>query len=264
MSYRIKTLDTNFYITAPKTDSPITDELTGVLSFHTAIPIINVYEDDVLVKSFLIETLLTNPDLSGQFLHFSVRILANSGVMIDGIISPRPDTNPTWEDSDYEAIRLQPFFLSTADPAFSQRLIGKGLFERGLHYSGTITPTAVRNICICDHCQKSFTLQHRHGGHSELQYFYSEDSRQTLLVHYTDIPNLPVHLQTEIDEKLISEVEAQLPLPTTGKGKFRYYNALLCPHCQSPFIDFPTHKHIRPVEYYGNTYINEPFYNFKP
>jgi hypothetical protein len=235
MSYRIKTLDTNFYITAPNTDSPITDELTGVLSFHTAIPIINVYEDDVLVKSFLIETLLTNPDLSGQFLHFSVRILVNSGVMIDGIISPRPDTHPTWEDPDYEAIRLQPFFLSTADPAFSQRLIGKGLFERGLHYSGTITPTAVRNICICDHCQKSFTLQHRHGGHSELQYFYSEDSRQTLLVHYYRYTQSPGSFANRNRRKNNFRSRSPIAFTYYWKRKISLLQRLALPTLPKPF-----------------------------
>ena len=162
--------------------------------------------------------------------------------MIDSIIHKQNEKNPEWKDSDYEAIRFQPFFLTKAYRATSQQRIGKGAFERGLHYSGTITPTTVRVICICDNCNKSFTVQHFHGGFSDSQYFYSTDSKQTLIVPYNKIKNLPTQLQKEVDEKIIAQVEAELPKPTKGKGNYRYYNSFCCPHCVSPYIDFQKNK----------------------
>ncbi|RTY85665.1 hypothetical protein [Flavobacterium sp. GT3R68] len=99
-----------------------------------------------------------------------------------------------------------------------------------------------------------------HAGFSESQYFYSDDSKQTLLVRYGEIQNLPTQLQKEIDKSVVSEIEAELPKPTKGEGSYRYYNSFCCPHCSSPFIDFQKNRQIRPNEYYGNKYINEKIY----
>ncbi|MCX6264684.1 MAG: hypothetical protein NTZ47_09105 [Bacteroidetes bacterium] len=257
---RITIKGNDIYINKPGLFGQKTEEYLGVLSFDTSTPTIKVFENNILLKTFNIETLATNSNLAGQYFHISVRLLENDGVMIDGVISKQKDKHPDWQDSDYEAIRFQPFFLSTADVATSQRIIGKGVFERGLHYSGTVTPTTVRVICICDNCDKSFTVQHFHGGFSESQYYYSEDSKQTLTVPYDKIKNLPTHLQKEVDEKIIAEVEAELPKPTKGKGSYRYYNSFCCPHCLSPYTDFQKNKQIRQTEYYGLKYINDKFY----
>lgn len=64
-----------------------TVELDAIFSFSNSIPELKVYENRQLVRLFRIETLDANADLSGQFLHSNIRILPNSGVMIDGIIS---------------------------------------------------------------------------------------------------------------------------------------------------------------------------------
>jgi len=64
----------------------------------------------------------------------------------------------------------------------------------------------------------------------------------------------------KLDEKIIAEVEEELPKPTKGKGIYRYYNSFSCPHCLSPYIDFEKNKQIRPTEYYGLKYINDKFY----
>lgn len=257
---RIKIKSNDIYISKHGLFGQKTEEYLGVLSFDNPTPTIKVFENSTLLKTFNIETLTTNSNLTGQYFHISIRLLENDGVMIDGIISKHNDKHQYWQDSDYEAIRFQPFFLTTADLATSQRIIGKGVFERGLHYSGTITPTTVRVICICDNCNKSFTVQHFHGGFSDSQYFYSTDSKQTLIVPYNKIKNLPTQLQKEVDEKIIAQVEAELPKPTKGKGNYRYYNSFCCPHCLSPYIDFQKNKQIRPTEYYGLKYINDKFY----
>lgn len=176
--------------------------------------------------------------------------------MIDGIISKDRHRHLNWRDKDYEAIRFQPFHLSNADGNLSKDLIGKGLFERGVYFSGTVTPSSVRAICICDVCNRSFTVQHFHGGFSENQYLYSEDAKQTLVVGYHEIEDIPNQLQKEVDETILTDLESKLPQPTRGTGRYRYYNSFRCPHCEVPFIDFEKNKEIRPTEYYGLRHIN--------
>jgi hypothetical protein len=227
-----------------------------VFSLETSTPEIIVYENDTIVRSFRIEPLLSNKDLAGQFLHSSIRVLSSSAVMIDGIISRSAKTCSKWTEADYEGVRFQPFFLSDKNDN-NVRLIGKGLFERGLHFSGVVTPSGIRSICICDNCRLSFTLQHFHAGFSEIQYFYSTNSKETLLIPYKSIENLPVQLQQGIDSSELEILESKLPRPSSNDGVFRYYNSFKCPSCLTPFIDFEKYKEIRTQEYYGNVYINE-------
>ncbi len=214
---------------------------------------VKVYENNTLIRNFRIEALDTNSGLSDQFLHCSVRILTNSAVMVDGVISKSRLSIPGRTDKEYEALRFQPFFLSNADEKNIQ-LFGKGLFERGLHFAGSVTPKDVRCICVCDYCKQSFTIQHFHAGFSEVQYFYSSNSREILIVPYDAIKNIPQQLQEIIDLSLLNEVESKLP--KTIDGSFRYYNSFKCPHCLSPFIDFEANKKLRPKEYYGNILVN--------
>jgi hypothetical protein len=181
--------------------------------------------------------------------------------MIDGIISKDSIKFSSWQDKDYEAIRLQPFFLSDREHE-NEKLKGKGLFQRGLHFSGTVTPSGVRVICICDNCEKSFSLQHFHTGFSEAQYFYSTDSKQTLFVPYNQIKNMPGQLQKDVDVSILATVEEQLPKPTIGNGNYKYYNSFRCPHCAAIFIDFENNKDIRPTEYYGNYFLNNELQRF--
>jgi len=229
-------------------------EINPVFEFINPIPEIKIYENDQLIRVFKIEALEGNPILTGYFLHSSIRILPNSAVMIDGIISSDKESFPKWTDRNYEAVRFQPFYLSNSND-FNLQLKGKGLFERGLHFNGTITPTTVRNICICDSCNQSFTIQHFHAGFSDAQYFYSSDSKETLAVSYGMIENLPTQLQEEANPALLEKIEMMFPLPSNGEGSFNYYNPFRCPHCLEPYIDF--NKAIRSKEYYGNFYINQ-------
>lgn len=231
-------------------------ELEPILKLSAATPDIKIFENQNLIYTFRIDTLRTNIDLAGQFLHSSIRVLSNSAVMIDGIISQNDKTFSKWTDKNYEAIRLQPFYLSNQRDKNSQ-LKGKGLFDRGLHFSGKVTPVGVRSICICDSCNLSFTIQHVHSGYSELQYFYSTDSKETLIVPYGRIENLPTQLHQTIDKTMLESIESKLPKPSNRKGTFNYYNPFRCPHCLAPFIDFEKYPEIRPIEYYGNTYINQ-------
>jgi glycosyltransferase involved in cell wall biosynthesis len=96
-----------------------------------------------------------------------------------------------------------------------------------------------------------------HAGFAKVQYFYSSDSSETLVVPYESIENLPNQLSSPENEIELREVESKLPKPSNNQGEFKYYNPLRCPFCQHPYIDFEKHKEIRPNEYYGNTYINQ-------
>ena len=260
---RITVIDSDIFINKAGPFEQKAAEYLGVLRFQSAVPVLHVFEDGSLIRTFKIETLKENPDLTGQYFHFSVRILEHEGVMMDGIISKDAEHYPDWQDTDYEGIRFQPFYLSSAAIEFSNNLIGKGLFQRGIHFSGTVTPTTVRAVCVCDVCNVSFTVQHIHGGFSESQYFYSDDAKQTLIAGYHEIENIPTQLQKDIDETAIAALESKLPEPTRGTGRYRYYNSFRCPHCAAPFIDFENNKLIRPTEYYGLRLINHEFQHIK-
>ena len=249
------------YLNKPTLFGKKSGEHFGVIHLKQAVPMIRVYENKSLRRSFLLETLTINPDLSGQYFHISIRLQQNGAVMIDGVVSKYPDKHPTLQDEDFEGIRFQPFFLNTADPMISQQLIGNGVFAKGLHYAGQVTPTSIRVICVCDKCNKSFTVQHVHAGFSRCQYFYSEASKQTLLVPYERFDNMPIQLQRTVDDNIICTIESKLPLPAAGNGEYRYYNSFCCPHCFSPYIDFQKNKQIRGSEYYALTYINSRFYS---
>jgi hypothetical protein len=231
-------------------------ELIYVFQFSEAVPAIKVFEKGNLQRTFTLETKTSNPDLSGQFFHCSVRILDHGGIMIDGVLSKSADEYPSTSGADYEGIRFQPFFLSKNE-AMGNSSRGQGLFARGLHYPGRVTPGNVRVICICDVCAKSFTLQHFHAGFGELQYFYSSDSKSTLVVPNGKVENIPAQLQQEIDKVKLAEAEKKLPKPVKGSGTYNYYNPLRCPHCNAKYIDFEKFPEMRPAEYYGNTFLNE-------
>jgi hypothetical protein len=251
---RVEIISGNIFIANLKDNIGEEIELLPVFNLSQTTPEIKVYENNQLVRLYRMDTLNKNSDLTGQFFHSSIRILNSSAVMIDGIISKSARSHLGNSDKDYEAVRFQPFFLSNAEKNNAE-LIGKGLFERGLHFSGTVTPLNVRCVCICDECKQSFSLQHFHAGFSDFQYFYSTNSKETLIVPYNAIAKMPTQLDKNIDLTILHEVEGKLP--KTFDGEFRYYNSFKCPHCLTPFIDFNKYKEIRPGEYYGNTLINE-------
>jgi len=253
---RIKIEGENIYIDNQFKNNTKEIEVNHIFEFKQPIPEIKVYENQKLIRRYKIETLKNNPNLENQFLHSSIRVLPNSAVMIDGIISNDKKNFKGWTEDNYEGVRLQPFYLSDKDENNIQ-LIGKGLFDRGLHFNGTITPKGVRCVCICDNCFVSFTIQHFHAGFSECQYFYSTDSEETLIVPYHMIPFMPKQLQKEIEGIELADVETKLPLPSNQVGEFKYYNSFKCPHCRASFVDFENNPSIRPQEYYGNTYINQ-------
>lgn len=226
-------------------------EIEPVIELEGEVPVITIYEGSKLLRRFEIEPLKSNPNLNGQYLHCSIRINVNSSVQIDGIISK----SKTEFDKNGEGIRFQPFFLSDKEEK-NKEMRGQGMFDRGLHYAGLISPTNARLICVCDDCKKSFGVQFFHGGFSEKQYFYSTNSRETLAVPYnTDLGKVPFQNQKEINEAELKELENKLP--HTEDGKFEYYNGFKCPHCYADYVDFRNGKANRPNEYYAHYYVNQ-------
>lgn len=226
-------------------------EIEPVIELEGEIPVISIYEGSKLIRKFEIEPLKSNPNLNGQFLHSSIRINVNSSVQIDGIISK----SRTEFDKNGEGIRFQPFFLSDKEEK-NKEMRGQGMFNRGLHYAGLVSPTSVRLICVCDDCKKSFGVQFFHAGFSEMQYFYSSNSKETLAVPYnTELGKVPFQNQKDINEEALKDLENKLPF--TEDGKFEYYNGFKCPHCYADYVDFRNGKALRSNEYYAHYYVNQ-------
>ena len=248
---RIKVDNNNIYIN--NLDEALRNtsfEITPVIKFNESSPEITIFEDNKLVRKFIIEPLTSKPPLKGRYFHSSIRVNSNSSVQIDGIIS---DSESTY-DVMGEGIRFQPFFLSDNEED-NQKLKGLGMFDRGLHYQGLVTPSNVRLVCTCNECSKSFGVEFIHAGFAEVQYFYSSNSKETLIVPYDNkLSPVPHQTQKDFDENLLIEIESKLP--TTIDGKFEYYNSFKCPHCFADFINFRNNKELRQKEYYANYYIN--------
>lgn len=226
-------------------------EIQPILKFEKEVPEINIFEDGGIIRTFIIEPRSNNLNLKDQYFHSSIRINSNSSIQIDGYISKNPQN---FEKTD-EGIRFQPFFLSDKDD-MNAKMRGKGMFERGLHYRGIISSGNIRLICICDDCLKSFSIEFYHAGFSEVQYFYSSNSKETLILSYdNNIGKVPIQNQKEIDEVELKELESKLP--STDDGKFEYYNSFNCPYCNYSYINFRDNKDIRPNEIYVNFYINQ-------
>ena len=203
-------------------------------------------------RSFDLSTVLEE---GGRFLYMSVRVRPNFAVQADGVVTPTEvDDSAEAFRNGATGIRFQPFMLreSEADPG---DLIGKGLFARGLHFSGQITPGNVSSLCLCDRCEKTFRLQSFHAGFSDLTYLYCSGGPHTLVAnsHIEDAP--PV--LGEADTEAVARFERRLPKCSECGGSFGYLNPLLCPHCRSPFIDFARHPQEREREYYGNHLYGE-------
>ncbi|QWV95128.1 hypothetical protein KP004_08105 [Geomonas oryzisoli] len=197
---------------------------------------------------------------SGWF-HFSIRVYENLACQADCVITDSQKYDPeAFASGKAIGIRLQPFFIS-GGKVKNEELYGKGLFARGLHFSGRVTSGNIILSCECDYCKNSFQIRSYHAGFSNSGYFYSGSGKYTITVS-DQVPGCPVVL-SEPDTKDLAALEAILPLAPDGT-RYKYTNPFRCPHCSAPYIDFETYAKDRPNEYYGNYFVDSELIKYKP
>ena len=199
-------------------------------------------------------------DFAGWF-HFSVRVHPNKACQADCAITEGEEYDQNaFSAGQAKGIRFQPFFITGAQTSNSE-FIGKGLFERGLHFNGNVTNGVISLSCECEYCRKSFIINSFHAGFSHLGYFYSDSGAYTLTVS-DRISGSPAALSTPNKNEL-KALESQLPLAPDGT-KFKYTNPFRCPHCKEPYIDFAANSEQRAAEYYGNYFPNTEILKYEP
>lgn len=197
-----------------------------------------------------------------SYAHLSVRVHTNLAVQADCVLAPTSnDPRQAFERGELPGVRFQPFFLPGSGVETAQ-FVGRGLFERGLHFSGFVTPGNVSIICLCDVCSRSFHLQSFHAGFSECVYFYCDSGIHTLIASGR-LPDAPPLLACADDDSLL-RFESALPTCSECGGHFRYYNPLRCPYCTAPYIDFARYPLERVREYYGNTLFGDRTQSYRP
>ncbi|MEQ8035758.1 hypothetical protein [Xanthomonas sp. WHRI 6106] len=197
---------------------------------------------------------------SGWF-HFSIRVHANLGCQADCVISQTEQLDPdAFATGKAAGIRFQPFFLPGAAIS-NAALAGKGLFARGLHFSGLVTNSNVLLSCECEHCKRSFLIRSYHAGFSEAGYFYSGSGSYTITVD-SQLPGSPAAL-SEPDAQALAALEQALPLAPDGSS-YAYLNPFRCPHCSEPYIDFEGNPGLRQNEYYGNYFAGSTLLRYVP
>lgn len=192
-------------------------------------------------------------ELSG-WAHISVRLNERLGCQADCLVTDDEIFDAGAHKASAPGVRFQPFFLPEA-MVDAQRLVGQGLFARGLHFNGLVTPGSVRLSCECDFCFRTFQVQSFHAGFANLGYMYSDSGAYTLTIA-DDVPGCPPALGTP-DMAALERLEAILPLAPDGTT-FRYAHPFRCPHCRKPYIDFEAHPGLREREYYGNCLFGVP------
>lgn len=197
------------------------------------------------------------PSPSG-WLHLEIFVGTNLACQASAIASPRNIRAPDERIGDDEiAMRIQPFLLAGADGV--PDLTGKGLFARGLHFAGTITPSNILLSCRCDACGQSFLGKSNHTGWLDQTYFYSESGRFTLI---TDIRVGKTEFgKTEPEYASMEALEKALPSAPDG-SKFLYANPFRCPHCATAYIDFQKYPDLHDQEYYLLRLMDTPLLRF--
>jgi hypothetical protein len=192
--------------------------------------------------------------------HFSVRVHTNRACQADCVVTNSQQFDPeAFGRGDALGIRFQPFFLP-GGAASNSELKGKGLFARGLHFNGTVTPGNTLLSCECDSCRRSFLIRSYHAGFSNSGYFYSASGKYTLTVS-SYLAGAPAAL-AEPEPTALAALEAGLPVAPDG-SRFAYLNPFRCPHCLVPYIDF-AEPGSRSAEYYGNYFAGSELLRYEP
>ena len=198
--------------------------------------------------------------VTAGWLHLSVRVHAGLGCQADAVVTGQREhaAGAPLGEADV-GVRFQPFFLAGASDV--PDLTGRGLFARGLHFRGRITPSNIVLSCECDACHHTFLVRSFHAGMGEQAYLYSGSGRHTLIVD-GHVAGAPVPL-AEPDAAALASLEAALP-PAPDGTRFAYRNPFRCPHCAAPYIDFAAHPGEREAEYYGLYFPDTPPIRYDP
>jgi hypothetical protein len=195
------------------------------------------------------------------WVHLSVRVHENRACQADCVVSASEKFDPEeFVRGEAAGIRFQPFFLPGSNVSNAE-FIGKGLFARGLHFSGNVTRGNTLLSCECDACHRSFLIQSYHAGFSNAGYFYSGSGRYTLVVD-SAIAGAPAAL-SDPDPTALAALEERLPKAPDGTS-FSYLNPFRCPHCAAAYIDFRHHPDARKSEYYGNYFAGAELLRYAP
>lgn len=197
-----------------------------------------------------------------RFFRMSIRVSQSFAVQPDGILTAQEsdDAQMAYKNGA-KGIRFQPFLLPESSGRNAD-LMGRGLFVRGLHFSGTVTPGNVSVMCLCDNCRRSFRLQSFHAGFSDAVYFYCSGGCHTLVVDSGEEDAPPV--LGKANAVAVTNFESRLPNCQECRGDFRYMNPLHCPHCKHPYIDFVQYPEEREREYYGNFLYGDSPQRYEP
>ena len=251
---RITIKGNNIYIQNHHLYSGISNTERETVVLEGQIPKIRVFENDQLIKKFVIEPKDSNPNLDGQIFDCEILVHQDFSVQIRGAIYRDMEHLLYKKPLNVEDLRFQPFYLSHRKEN-NEKLVGRGMVARGLHFTGYRDGGNLRLVCICDSCQESFSVDSYHAGFSDAQYFYSTNSKETLMVSFDKIREMPYHYEQNFDKEILAETEKKLP--KTEDGEFRYYNPFCCPHCLAPYNDYQKFKEDRPGDIYAHYYLNK-------
>ncbi len=185
-----------------------------------------------------------------DWVHFCIRVSSEYLVQPDLVFGESSeDPEQAFRAGEVSGVRLQPFILPESSKSYDV-IEGRGLFQRGFHFVGIVTPGNVSLVCVCAFCDRNFRIQSFHAGMSNVAYFYCSDCTETLVAS-VDLEDAPPVLE-EADPAALKRFEQRLPLCAECGGSFAYYNPMWCPHCKEPYIDFRRFPKERKFEYYGN------------
>lgn len=87
-------------------------------------------------------------DEGARFLHMSIRVSSTYAVQSDAILTETRNEDPRETfNRGSKGLRFQPFFLPES-PSNAAVLVGRGLFYRGLHFAGTVSPGNLSLMCV--------------------------------------------------------------------------------------------------------------------
>lgn len=203
---------------------------------------------------FALNHISHSPEAPKKYLHINFSLhFPNKNrklcLAMDAVMSDSATVVPDLKvEMNVEAYRFQPLTIGEKngiDPDHK----GESMVQRGLHYAGYATSHNVYLSCICDECFQPFCLDPRFGGFADLLYFYSEDGLETLWMSFWGTVK-----EKDLTKEGVEEMDRQVA-EMGQPGNFRFLNALRCPHCRAPYIDYVKHPEARILDLHGHEHF---------